>query len=195
MWFKTIKTIVAVFLRIFFRISIIGEENIPQEGGCVVCANHASNWDPVFLIALLKRRIYFMSKEELFHVFGLGALLRSIDIIPVKRNASDISAVRTSIKVLNEGKALGIFPSGRRVKKGEEVEVKSGVAFIAVKAAASVIPVYIETSYRIFSRVKIYVGKAEDMSVYGKAKLSAEELGEISNGLFKNINALAEGSK
>lgn len=195
MWFGIIKGAVAVFVRLFFRVRIIGEENIPAEGGCIVCANHSSNWDPVFLVALLKRRIYFMGKEELFHVFGLGALLKAIGIIPVKRNASDITAVRIALRTLSDGRALGIFPSGRRVKKGEEAEVKSGVAFIAVKAAVPVVPVFIETSYRLFGKVKIHIGKAEDFSVYGKAKLTSEQLGEISNGLFKNIYALAEEKK
>jgi len=195
MLYRIVKTAAAVFLSMFFRVKIVGEENIPTENGCIVCANHSSNWDPVFLVAFLKRRIYFMAKDELFHIFGLGALLKAIGIIPVKRNSSDISAVRTSIRVLNEGKALGIFPSGTRVKKGENAEVKSGVAFIAVKAAVPVIPVYIEASYRIFSKVVIHVGKGEDFAVYGKAKLSSEELGRISNGLFKHIYALAEEAK
>lgn len=195
MFFKIIKAIVSVFVRLTFRINITGEENIPEDGGCIICANHVSNWDPVYLIALLKRRIYFMAKDELFHVFLVGSILKAIGIIPVKRNASDISAVKTSLRVLSEGKALGIFPSGTRVKKGEEAPVKSGVAFIGVKAAVPVIPVYIDSTYRFFSKVNIHIGAAEDFSVYGKAKLSADELGRISDGLFQHICALAEGTK
>lgn len=191
MTYRIIKTLVAAFLKIFFRIRIVGEENLPMEGGCVVCANHSSNWDPIFLIGALKRRIYFMGKDELFHVIVLGTILRSIGIIPVKRNASDIGAVRTAIKTLNDGKALGIFPSGTRVKEGEKVEVKSGVAFIAIKAGASVIPIYIDSKYHLFGKVTIYIGKGEDMSVYGKAKLSSEELSKISAGLFDSISSLA----
>ncbi len=195
MSYKIIKAIVAVVIRMFFRVRVVGEENLPMEGGCVVCANHSSNWDGVFLIGALKRRIYFMGKDELFHVIGLGAILRSIGIIPVKRNASDIGAVRTAIKTLNDGKALGIFPSGTRVKAGEKVEVKSGVAFIAIKAGSPVIPIYIDCNYRLFGKATIYVGKGEDMSVYGKAKLSSEELSKISAGLFDSITALAGEGK
>ncbi len=195
MLYKVIKVLVGAFVRLTFRTKVVGQENIPEDGGCIICANHVSNWDPVFLIALLKRRIYFMGKDELFHVFGLGAILKAIGIIPVKRNASDISAVKTSLRVLGEGKAHGIFPSGTRVKKGEEAPVKSGVAFIAVKAAVPVIPIYIESNYRFFSKVTIRVGDAEDFAVYGKAKLSSEELGKISSGLFKHIYALAEEKK
>lgn len=195
MLFKILKTAVAIFTRLIFRVRISGKENIPENGGCIICANHVSNWDPVFLVALLKRRIYFMGKEELFHIFGLGAILKAIGIIPVKRNSSDISAVKTSLKVLGDGKALGIFPSGTRVKKGQEVQVKSGVAFIAVKAAVPVVPIYIDSTYKLFGRVNIQIGTAEDFAVYGKAKLSSEELGKISNGLFKHIYALAEEKK
>lgn len=195
MLFKILKTVVALFVRLFFRVRVVGEENIPTEGGCIICANHVSNWDPVFLIALLKRRIYFMGKDELFHIIGLGAILKAIGIIPVKRNSSDIAAVRTALRNLSEGKALGIFPNGRRVKKGEVADVKSGVAFIAVKAAAPVVPIFIESSYRIFGKVIIHIGEAEDFDVYGKAKLTSEQLGEISYGLYEKICALAGDEK
>ncbi len=195
MFFKILVTLVRAFVKVFFRVRIIGQENIPAEGGCIVCANHASNWDPVFLVVLLTRRVYFMAKAELFKVPLLGWLIKKIGMIPVKRAAADISAVRTSINALKDGKALGIFPSGRRVKKGEAAAAKSGVAFIAVKAAVPVVPIYIETTYRPFSKLTIHIGEAQDFAVYNKARLSSEQLGEISNDLFKNIYALAEDKK
>ena len=195
MFYKILIAIVRTFVKIVFRVRVIGEENIPAEGGCIVCANHSSNWDPVFLVVLLSRRIYFMAKAELFKVPVLGWLIKSIGMIPVKRTSADISAVRTSINVLKDGKALGIFPSGRRVKKGEDAAAKSGVAFIAVKAAVPVIPIYIETSYRLFSKLTIHIGEPHDFAVYNKARLSSEQLSEISSDLFKNIYALAEENK
>lgn len=193
--FKVLVTLVKAFVKVIFRVRVVGEENIPAEGGCIVCANHASNWDPVLLIVLLTRRLYFMAKAELFSVPLLGALIKGVGMIPVKRNSSDITAIRTAISVLNDGKALGIFPGGRRVKKGEEASAKSGVAFIAVKAAVPVVPVHIEATYKLFSKVTIHIGKAQDFAVYNRARLSSEELGQISNDLFKNIYALAEGNE
>ena len=195
MFFNVLVKIVRCFIKLFFNVRVIGEENIPTEGGCVICANHASNWDPVYLVVLLKRRIYFMAKESLFHVFFVGWVLKKLGMIPVKRTGSDISAVRTAISTLNDGKALGIFPSGKRVKKDEEATAKSGVAFIAIKAAVPAVPIYIETSYRPFSKVTIHIGEAVDFAVYNKAKMSSEQLGEISSDLFKNIYALAEENK
>ena len=195
MIFKILVPIVRFFVKLVFRVRIVGEENIPKDGGCIICANHSSNWDPVFLVVLLTRRIYFMAKAELFKVPLLGALLKSIGMIPVKRSGADISAIRTSISNLNDGKALGIFPSGKRVKKGEDASAKSGVVFIAVKAAVPAVPVYIDTTYRLFSKVTIHIGKPEDFSVYNKAKLSSEQLSELSEGLFKNIYALSEVEK
>lgn len=192
MIFKIFAPIVRAFVKTVFRVKIIGEENIPQTGGCIVCANHSSNWDPVFLVVLLTRRVYFMAKAELFKIPLLGALLRNVGMIPVKRSGADIGAIRTSISTLNSGKALGIFPSGRRVKKGEEASAKSGVAFIAVKAAVQAVPIYIDTTYRLFSPVTIRVGEPMDFAVYNKAKLPSEKLGELSGELFEKIYALAE---
>lgn len=191
MLFKILVPIVRAFVKIFFRVRIVGEENIPKEGGCIICANHSSNWDPVYLVVLLSRRFYFMAKAELFKVPVIGWIVKKIGMIPVKRNGSDISAVRIAISNLKEGKGLGIFPSGTRVKNDDGADAKAGVVFIAVKAAVPVIPIYIETNYRIFSKVTIHIGEPKDFAVYNKAKFSSEELGEMSKDLFKNIQALA----
>lgn len=195
MLFKILAPVVRLFVKIFFRIRIVGEENIPKEGGCIICANHSSNWDPVYLVVLLSRRFYFMAKAEIFKIPVIGWVVKKIGMIPVKRNGSDISAVRTAISMLKEGKGLGIFPSGTRVKNDDGADAKAGVAFIAVKTAVPVIPIYIETNYRIFSKVTIHIGEPKDFAVYNKAKLSVEELGELSKELFKNIQALAGDEK
>lgn len=193
--YNVLVKIVKVFLKTFFRVEITGEENIPKEGGCIICANHISNWDPVFLVVFLTRRVYFLAKEELFSVPFVGWLMKKLEMIPVKRNGNDISAVKSSLTVLKQEKALGIFPSGRRMKKGEKPTAKAGVALIAVKAAVPVVPIYIDATYRIFSKVKIHIGEKVEFASYNKAKLPTEVLTEISNDLFDKIYSLLGDKK
>ena len=72
---RIVEFLVKVFCRVIFRIEISGMENIPENGACMVCANHQSNWDPVILILFLKRKVHFMAKSELFENFFLNKLL------------------------------------------------------------------------------------------------------------------------
>ena len=61
--------ILKLFIMLIFRVEVHGRENIPMEGGIMLCSNHISNWDPPVLQVFLPRRIYYMAKDELFHVF------------------------------------------------------------------------------------------------------------------------------
>ena len=192
--YRFISNIVKCFIRLFFRVEITGEENIPKEGPFIICANHISAWDPPMLQCFIKRRIYFMAKEELFHIFFVGFILKLIKSIPVKRSGSDITAIKSAMKVLKNGECLGIFPTGQREKVKGEGEVKGGVALLALKTKAPVVAVHIDADYRIFSKVKLTIAP---MRVYeledAKAKATSEDVERISKEIYSSILSLREG--
>ncbi|MBE7031178.1 MAG: 1-acyl-sn-glycerol-3-phosphate acyltransferase [Ruminococcaceae bacterium] len=191
MFFKIAKALVKFVCKLWFRVTLTGEENIPREGGCMLCLNHTSLWDPPLVTALLKRRVYFIAKEELFGHFFVGWVLRSIGTIPVKRGQADLGAIKTSIRALREGKMLGIFPAGRRTRPGQKVKIKSGVALIATRSGVPVVPVYINGTFKPFSKLSITIGEPVDMSVYEGQKLAAEELDALSNDIYNRVMALS----
>ena len=115
--YNFLRALVSVLIRLIFKIEITGLENIPKEGGAIICANHLSAWDPVVLQVAVKRRIYFMSKIELFSVFFVGFVLRRIKAIPVKRTGADITAIKQSLKTIKGGDILGIFPMPPRRRR------------------------------------------------------------------------------
>ena len=176
-------------MSLLFRVKVNGKENIPSEGGFILCSNHISNWDPPLLQVFIRRRIYYMAKEELFKAFGLGFILRRIKAIPVHRSGSDITSIKNAIKTVKNGDVLGIFPTGQREKVKGEGEVKAGIGFLAVKTGGTVIPVHITASYRIFSKVIIDIGKPVDIKL-PEGKPSTADFERISEDIYSEIKAL-----
>ncbi|MBQ4528159.1 MAG: 1-acyl-sn-glycerol-3-phosphate acyltransferase [Clostridia bacterium] len=187
--YRFVCILVKGFMSLLFRVKVNGKENIPSEGGFILCSNHISNWDPPLLQVFIRRRIYYMAKEELFKAFGLGFILRRIKAIPVHRSGSDITSIKNAIKTVKNGDVLGIFPTGQREKVKGEGEVKAGIGFLAVKTGGTVIPVHITASYRIFSKVIIDIGKPVDIKL-PEGKPSTADFERISEDIYSEIKAL-----
>ena len=133
------KAILWTILKLFYRLSVKGSENLPAKGPVVLVANHASYLDPIVLGVASRRPVDFMAKEELFKIFGLGWLMRRLYAFPVKRTAFDRRAIRTALKALAAGRVVGIFPQGTRQKDGVG-EAFPGAALLALKSAAPIVP-------------------------------------------------------
>lgn len=190
--YKILSALVSGFVRLIFRIKVVNPENIPEQGACIVCFNHLSFWDPVVISVGIKRRIRFIAKAELFKVPLLGWFLKAIGTVPLKRGSGDLGAMRASLNILKNDEALGIFPTGTREKKHKNAPARSGAAFIAVKSAAPAVPVYINASYRIFSKVELIVGEPIDFSQYKGVKVSSEELDELAVKIYDSVLELRE---
>ena len=180
--------VIKVFVKALFKVEVKGVENMPSTGGCMVCANHISMWDPIIMYCFLPRNISFMAKEELTKVPLLGKLLLSFGTVFVKRGSGDIGAIKACLGALSSGKVLGIFPTGTREKVHPGAKPKSGAALIAVKAGTSVVPMSIKATYRLFSKVEVVISEPVDLSDYKGKKTSAEELGLITEKIYDKIS-------
>ncbi len=189
---KAILKFVKWLVSIVFKVEVTGEDNIPSDGACIVCMNHISLFDPIVIFFYMPRNIRFIGKAELMKIPVLSAILKAMKVIPIKRGTGDIGAVKASLKALKEGEVLGIFPTGTREKKNPNAPVKSGTALMATKANVPVIPINIDATYKIFSKVKITVGESVDLSAYTDRKLSQEELALASSKIYDSIKALGD---
>jgi len=176
---KTYPFFRAIFRGIFaglYRWRVIGQENIPDGEGLVLCANHISNWDPILLGCGTHRQVHFMAKAELFRIPVISWLITDFGTFPVKRGGGDRQAIRKSLEIVDEGKVLGIFPEGRRNRSGDGTVGKMlpGAAMIALKSKARVVPVAIIGPYRLFGRVTIIYGKPIDLNEAVAGKENAE---------------------
>lgn len=163
----------------FYRFEVIGKENIPLEGGVLLCTNHISNFDPPTVGITASRPIHFIAKEELFSVPVLGKLLPKVNAIPVKRGMSDREALRKGLAVLKEGKVLGLFPEGTRSKDGELGKGLAGAGFFALRSNAQVVPCAIIGPYKAFNRLKVVYGKPINMDELRENKVNAEQATEV----------------
>ena len=152
MFYKFFKALCRIWYGIFFRTRVIGAENIPKDGAFILAANHVSNWDPPFLGTFIEREVCYMGKEELFKNPVMAWICRHLYVFPVKRGAADKTAIKTAVKILREGKCLGIFPEGTRSKTGKLGKAEAGVSLIAAMTKAPIIPAAIVDTEKIFSR-------------------------------------------
>lgn len=173
------KSICKAILTPLYRIQTIGKENIPKDGGVLICSNHIDNLDPPVVGLTCPRNIHFMAKEELFHAPILKQILPTINVFPVKRGMSDKKAIRTGLTLLKEGKVLGLFPEGTRSKTGELGKGLAGAGFFALRTEAVIVPCAVIGPYKPFRGVKVVYGKPIDFQVYREQKVSAEEATEI----------------
>lgn len=156
---------------LFWPSKVTGLENIPDEGGFIMCANHVHWRDPLFLaVRLSKRRYVYLAKAELFKNRFANLILgeKGLGAIPINRGQSDLNAIRTSLKIVADGHGLGIFPQGTRSRDNSPTPMLSGVAMIAIRAGVPVIPVYLDGPYRRFHRVDVRVGRPVDISDFGR---------------------------
>lgn len=190
MLYRMIRGILLPFIYLFYRPSVQGLHHIPAEGSGIVYSNHTSLLDPIAIGCILPRRIYFMAKEELFHLPGLSALIQRLGAFPVKRGKADLSAIKHSLQVLKEGKLFGIFPEGTRSKTGELMAFSHGIASIALKSQAPVIPVAITGGYRLFRRINITIGAPLTFPEFYGKRTGADMLERVSDAMAEAIVAL-----
>jgi 1-acyl-sn-glycerol-3-phosphate acyltransferase len=176
--------------KILYRIEVEGIDNIPKEGRAILCANHISNLDPIVLGIICPRPISFMAKKELFSNKLLSKLFYSLNAFPVDRQSSDISAIRKSLEVLRGERLLGIFPEGTRITNIDINSAKPGISMIGIKSKSPIIPIFIDSKYKLFSKIKVNVGKPIHLDSYYDKKLRTEDYKEISVNILKSIYSL-----
>lgn len=183
--------LVKIWYAIMFKVEVIGKENIPKEGNAVICSNHYSNYDPISAALYLDRLPHFIGKKELFKNKLFIWVLKNLGVFPIDRNVSmDMKAVKTALKILKEGEILGIFAEGRRVKEGEDVAAKAGVALFAMKGNAPVIPCAISGSYKFRSKLTIRYGEPLTLDEFRSQKLTTELMGQITEKIMGRVEEL-----
>ncbi len=158
-----------IVLRFFSGgLKIIGQENVPLEGPVILAPIHVSFFDPPVVSCGSPRAVAFLAKEELFNPPVFGPLIRSLNAFPVKRGAGDTSAVRLALEKLAEGHCLIMFPEGTRGDGITLGPMQSGVALLAKKSGALVVPTGVYGTHKIlpkgrklpgFSRLRVAFGK------------------------------------
>ncbi len=141
---RAVRATVGRVVLALYHTSFVGEEHIP-DGGAIIAGNHVSYLDPTLLWCGAPRHVHFMARSKLFQKGILGWGLPRLWAFPVRRGKPDRAAIARATELLSEGDLVGIFPEGTRVRHhGADAELgegHGGVAFIAMRANAPVVPV------------------------------------------------------
>lgn len=192
-FYSFIYSILWGLMKVFFPWKVHNRENLPTEGGVLLCANHTSFLDPLLILCAVtkKRQLHVMSKAELFRIPVLGFILKGIEMIPVKRGMSDVPAFKDSLRILRSEKPLLIFPEGTRVKEGKRVKGHTGAVTMASRADVPVLPIYIRKARFIFCRSHIYFGQPYMLEFSGR-KPTPDESRALTDDLMHRIYELGD---
>jgi 1-acyl-sn-glycerol-3-phosphate acyltransferase len=143
-----LRAFLTPFLMILFRPKVKGLRNVPGSGPVIIASNHLSFSDSIFMPLVVPRKVTFLAKSEYFTSPGPKGLLKKLTFIalgqvPVDRSGGRRSeaALITGLKVLAEGKCLGIYPEGTRSPDGRLYKGRTGIARLAIESGAPIIPV------------------------------------------------------
>ena len=143
-----LRAFLTPFLMILFRPKGKGLRNVPGTGPVIIASNHLSFSDSIFMPLVVPRKVTFLAKSEYFTSPGPKGLLKKLTFIalgqvPVDRSGGRRSeaALITGLKILAEGKCLGIYPEGTRSPDGRLYKGRTGIARLAIESGAPIIPV------------------------------------------------------
>jgi len=188
--------------RSLFKFQILGAENVPSSGGVLLMSNHVSYVDPIFAGAAVKRNVYYMARSTLFKPGFIEWFLLNMNAFPVNRGAPDRKAIRQALKVPADGDLMVMFPEGTRSMDGSTLgKAAAGVGFIAHRAMAPVVPVFLSGTQSVLPRkakrpklakVIASFGKPLDMEPYRRSKGSREIYTKIGEEVMAKIAELRD---
>ena len=187
--------------KFWWRLQRVGPATVPREGPVIVTANHTCSADPLFLYAAVRHRMLsFMVAAEYATWPVFGTFIRLAKCIPVKRDSRDTGATKQAIRYLREGRGMGIFIEGRIVPPGEVGQPKDGVAMLALKTGAAVVPAHISGVARgsnvlkgLFSRhrARVRFGPPIDLSEFRLEKPDRETIRAATQKIYDAVQRLA----
>lgn len=192
-----------LFTETFATVDAEGWDGVPQ-GPCLFAANHQSMIDPPLVGGLIPREIAFVARKTLFENPVFGGVIRACRAIPLDRGEADLAAIRRTLAVLAEGRALLIFPEGTRSADGELQPPKSGAGLLALKSGVPVVPIRIRGARDVLPRgakwprggahIRVRFGRAIPAAELDPGKGHDDRYGEASRRILAAIARLPDVS-
>lgn len=191
LFFKTLKLLDFVILKLFFSFEIKNVNHIPVSNSFIVTANHFSFMDPPVLQAACPRRIIFFMTEKYYNPIWSRWFFKAMHCIPLREDSHyHIAALKSGIKLLKEGQVIGIFPEGEISRNGEIQDGRPGTLLLSQKTNFPIVPAFISGTYQALPRHAKFFQKAKIKVVFGDPLY----FNDLSNGL-KGKKGLEQATK
>jgi len=152
LWYRSLQYMFQVLLPLAFKFRVFGRSNIPAGGPVLIACNHQSYLDPVLIGVALRREVHFLARDTLFTVPLFRRIIASLNAMSVRRDETDIQALRNALRVLKNDNMLLIFPEGTRTADGRLQHARPGWVLLAARSRAAVVPAIIEGAHRAWPR-------------------------------------------
>jgi 1-acyl-sn-glycerol-3-phosphate acyltransferase len=205
--YRSLELTVAPALRALYRPDVVGFDNVPRTGPVIIAGNHVSFADEIFTPVAARRQVFYFAKAEYFNTPGvkgrsMAALFRGMGQLPVERadTRSAAASLEIGLEVLEQGKALGIYPEGTRSHDGRLYKFRTGVARLALRSGVPVVPVGLigtrdvkpPTGWRWHVRpIGVHFGTPLDFSGRPADERSARRLREVTEEIRAAVQALS----
>lgn len=153
-----LRFVLVLLTHSFYRLNVMGRENVPETGGALLVPNHVSFIDGLLLLASLDRHIRFLVEAGYVSHPLLRPFMKSLGVIPL----SDSAGPRAILRALREaGRSLDaeaiacIFPEGEITRTGRMLPFRRGFEQIAKSRSVPIIPVYLD---RVWGSIFSYAG-------------------------------------
>jgi 1-acyl-sn-glycerol-3-phosphate acyltransferase len=150
---NSIRAVLRVLSRLFFRISYRGLENIPHTGCVIIASNHQTYLDPIWMSLPFKRPIRYLAMSESFSWPVIGKIILMLGAWPIQIEKADKTMLRRTLQWLNNDGALVIFPEGGRcLPDGKLHRLKPGAVRMALEANTPILPITIRGGHRVWPK-------------------------------------------
>lgn len=161
-----------------------GNLKVYNEGALILVGNHYSMLDVIYAAMVTDRPVHYMAKQELWKNPLMRKFVNKVECIPVKRDGTDVQAVKTAMKYLKNGEIINIYPEGTRNRSYDDfLPFHGGAAALSIKTKTPILPVILVSKKRLFRKVDVIYGEPIEFRKYYGKKLTAEQLEKCDNEL------------
>ena len=139
--YRVLRLLVHLVNRVYWRVEVEGAEAVPTTGPVILAPVHRSFMDFLVVSEVTRRKIFYMTKEEMWKSPLLGSVLDSVGAFPVHRDGADRLALERAQDVLERGDVLILFPEGTRREGPVVDDLHEGAAFLAARTGAVIVPI------------------------------------------------------
>jgi 1-acyl-sn-glycerol-3-phosphate acyltransferase len=168
-WFwLVVQKLLQIFFLIWFRFRCFNKERVENLDGALLLINHQSFLDPLLVGATFNRPVSFLARDTLFKSPFIGWVLRNTYVMPVNREAASTASIRESVRRIQLGYLVGLFPEGTRSEDGVMGEVRPGFISIVRRIRQPIVPVGVAGAFDAYPRKAKFIWPTTIRVVYGE---------------------------